>query len=61
MGKIYPTGLMISSAEIQHNMGMFAATAKLMMAVTYPAEHAQYYDWAIVSISASLGMAKEFE
>jgi hypothetical protein len=24
-------------------------------------EHAQYYDWAIVSISASLGMAKEFE
>ena len=24
-------------------------------------EHAQYYDWAIVSISASLGMANDFE
>lgn len=41
MGKIYPTGLQISSAEIQHNLAMFAATTKLMMAVTYPAS----FDW----------------
>ena len=41
MGKIYPTGLNISASEIQHNMDMFAATAKLMMAATYPAS----FDW----------------
>ena len=41
MGKIYPTGLMVSPAEIQHNMSMFAATAKLMMAVSYPSS----FDW----------------
>ena len=40
MGKIYPTGLLISP-EIEHNMSMFAATAKLMMAVPYPAS----FDW----------------
>lgn len=41
MGKTYPTGLQISPTEIQHNMGMFAATAKLLMAVSYPPS----FDW----------------
>lgn len=41
MGKTYSTGLIVSPAEIQHNMAMFAATARLMMAVKYPTS----FDW----------------
>lgn len=41
MGKIYPTGLIISSAEIQHNLSMFAAATKLLTAVSYP----KTFDW----------------
>lgn len=41
MGKTYSTGLIVSPAEIQHNLAMFAATAKLMMAVEYPSS----FDW----------------
>jgi len=41
MGKTYSTGLIISPAEIQHNMAMFAITAKLLRAVEYPSS----FDW----------------
>ena len=41
MGKTYSTGLIVSPAEIQHNMAMFAATAKLLRAV----EHPRSFDW----------------
>ena len=41
MGKTYSTGLIVSPAEIQHNLAMFAATAKLLKAVKYPSS----FDW----------------
>ena len=41
MGKTYSTGLIVSPAEIQHNMAMFAAMAKLLKAVEPPSS----FDW----------------
>jgi len=41
MGKTYSTGLIVSPAEIQHNMAMFVAMAKLLRAV----EHPSSFDW----------------
>jgi C1A family cysteine protease len=41
MGKTYSTGLQISPTEIQHNISMFAAASKLLMAVSYP----RSFDW----------------
>ena len=36
MGKTYSIGLIVSPAEIQHNMAMFVAMAKLLRAVEHP-------------------------
>ncbi len=41
MGKTYSIGLIVSPAEIQHNMAMFVAMAKLLRAV----EHPSSFDW----------------
>lgn len=41
MGRTYSTGLIVSLAEIQHNMAMSAAMAELLMAAEYPSS----FDW----------------